>query len=81
MTSTPACREEEEVLEAAARAEHRAATAAVAAAAKAARQDVQQMQKAADRMAWHTQRWRLAAQRRKALEVSKLGLYKLCIKQ
>ena len=64
------CRQEQEVLEAAAQQEHKAAVAAVAAATKSAKQDLQQMQDAAQRMAWRTQRWRVAQLRRAALEVS-----------
>ena len=64
-----ACREEQEVLEAAARQEHKAALAAAAAAARDAKQDLQQMQMAAQRMAWRTRRWQIAHLRRHALEV------------
>lgn len=63
------CRQEQEVLEAAAQHEHKAALAAVAAAAKSAKQDLQQMRDAAQHMAWRTQRWRVAQLRRAALEV------------
>lgn len=65
-----ACREEQEVLEAAARQEHKAALAAAAATARDAKQDLQQMQMAAQRMAWRTRRWQVAHLRRHALQVS-----------
>ena len=70
-------RQEQQVLEAAAHAEHKAALTAAAAAAKTARQDLRQMQSAADRMAWRTHRWRLASQRRTVLEV-KQSTISLC---
>ncbi|KAL0023111.1 hypothetical protein WJX77_002676 [Trebouxia sp. C0004] len=63
-------REEQEVLEAAARQEHKAALAAAAAAARDAKQDLQQMQMAAQRMAWRTHRWQIAHLRRHALETA-----------
>ncbi|KAL0048524.1 hypothetical protein WJX82_005046 [Trebouxia sp. C0006] len=63
-------REEQEVLEAAARQEHKAALAAAAAAARDAKQDLQQMQMAAQRMAWRTHRWQIAHLRRHALQTA-----------
>ena len=63
------CRQEQEVLEFAARQEHAAALAAVAAASKAAKQDLQHMHEARRRLAWRMQRWRMAQLRRTAIQV------------
>ena len=63
------CRQEQEVLEFAARQEHKAALAAVAAASKAAKQDLHHMHQARQHLAWRTQRWRISQLRRTAIEV------------
>ena len=61
------------MLEAEARQEHKAALAAAAAAARDAKQDLQQMQKAAQHMAWRTQRWQISHLRRDAMEVTDIA--------
>ena len=58
------------MLEAAARQEHKAALAAATAAVKSGKQEQHRMQKAAEQMAWRTQRWQIAHLRRITIEVN-----------
>lgn len=67
------CRQEQEVFETEARQEHKAALAAAAVAARDAKQDLQQMQAAAQRMAWRTRRWQISHLRRDAMEVTDIA--------
>lgn len=62
-------RQEQQVLEYAARQEHSAASAAVAAAATAAKQELSHMHQAQQHLAWRTERWKIAQLRRTAIEV------------
>ena len=64
------CRQEQEVLQAAAEQEHSEALSAAKAALASSKQEMQQMQQQAQRMAWRSQRWQLAATRRSTLQAS-----------
>lgn len=63
------CRQEQEVLQAAAEQEHNDALLAAKAAVASGRKELQQMQQQAQHMAWRGERWQLASRRRTTLQV------------